>query len=150
MKRDHIFEKGCCLTCAQSIRRKGCWCSLVLCRECMWYNGKEDFLEGRKGSFRGMKGFCEFPKSEFGLLNEVSIKVETEKAYLIKFKGYGQSWFPKKGCHIEKEGGNLYINIAGWLLLLKLDEFEEKGKDELWELFFNDVFEKGYTGRLFY
>jgi len=140
MKKDYLWERGCCLTCNSPQKEKKCWCDWVACRDCIWYNGDVVYLEGEKEYFIGEKGKCELPSSKFGYDKQIGIRTTTEKAYLIEVKDYNPFWLPRKGTIIEsyyderEKKTDRYFSIQGWLLLMKIKEF---GNDELGDFFLN-------------
>lgn len=137
--KDFLWDTGCCLICNR--QSEGCWCNNVKCHECEWYEGStiqnEEYYD-----LEHLDGYCTFPSSNFGfpIGEEVTIKSETEKAFLIKLTNYPSFWVPKKACKIGKDDGNEWITLKGWFLLLKYKEYEKKDKrseedDVLSELF---------------
>ncbi len=137
---DCLWQDGCCLVCNKREQEEDCWCSNVACHNCCWYEGNSYDDDGEH-NFRGYKkGWCTYPSSVFDVPNLENIIRETEKAYNIKIKDYPSFWLPKKGCKIEIIENIEYLTIKGWIILLKLKQYENsKNEDEqvLWELFSN-------------
>jgi hypothetical protein len=134
---NYLWEDGCCIDCKSHQQIDGCWCSNVKCHQCDWYEG---YSEDEEGNFRFQsykKGWCTFPSSVFDVPNLEKIIKETEKAYYIEIKDYPPFWLPKKSCQITTTKGIPYLSIKGWIILLKIKEYDGENDDPLWHLFFD-------------
>lgn len=153
--KDYLWDTGCCLVC--NSQSEGCWCNEVKCHECSWYEGESSQIE-EYHNLEKLEGYCTFPSSNFGLpcSEDITIEVETEKAFLIKLthingnlNNYPSFWIPKKACIIRKENdGFEWITIKGWFILLKENEYSNKEKmteeDESLSALFSDMIENDY------
>jgi hypothetical protein len=151
---DNFLEEGCCLTC--KVKEKGCWCRIVKCQNCFWYNGGKKELKTKKGKyFYGLKGKCILPSSEFDILEKLEKITETQKAYLFKPNSLNPIWIPKKAINIQEkiidyEKGfkiKYFVSIIGWYLISQLLKLESiKPNNPLYDLFEQAYFE-GYKGK---